>query len=362
LAAQLAGGRRGAAALGGAALLVLFFLDALSRVNDRVGLWSRLSPFRLRDATTSLAPGGAFDVGATVALFVLAGALAALSAVAFAWRDLGASLLRQSRRDRPPVLTPSPNPLLRMPVLSSLYEQRLGLLAWTLGTVALAAFTVSLATATTDLLRGNAAFQGYFRAAHTGDPTLVVLGLFWFGVAAFLVVVYAIVQVGRWAADDGEGRLELTIAQPVPRWRVVVERALTLTAAVLLIAAAGSLAVAAVAPGQGIHVDGGRLLLATVLLAPLALSVGALGAAVTARLPRLAVPFLSAVALVSYLVQQLGPLFEWPEWALDLSLFQLYGTPLINGVFVTGLYAMVGIVVAGFGVALAAMRYRDVGA
>jgi hypothetical protein len=46
---------------------------------------------------------------------------------------------------------------------------------------------------------------------------------------------------------------------------------------------------------------------------------------------------------------------------LDLSLFHLYGTPLTTGVYWTGLWVMVAIVVVGFGGAAAAMRVREVG-
>jgi ABC-2 type transport system permease protein len=361
VAAQLVASRRGASALGGVILLALFFLDSFSRLNSQVGSWALVSPFHLRNQTTALAPGGSFDLAGTFVLFAMAVLLAAVSALAFERRDLGASVLGWRQADREAVLTPSANPLLRVPVLSALYEQRLGLLAWLLVAVALAGLLASLAASAGDLMRGTPAFQAYFRFAHTTDPTLLTLGVFWFGVAGFLFAAYTITQVGRWASDDGEGRLEMTIAQPVPRWRVVLERGLTLGVAVSLLAGFSSAAIALVAPGQGIHLDAGRLLLATVLLVPLALTFGALGAAVIARLPRLALPALAAVAVVGFFIEELAPLFKWPDWALNLSLFQLYGTPLTSGLFRNGLFAMLAIVVIGFGVALVGMRYREVG-
>lgn len=252
--------------------------------------WSWLSPFALYDWTTVVAPGGRFDVPATAALFVAAAVIAAFSAAGFRLRDVGAPLLGRRRARRRSVRMPSANPLLRVPVLSALWEQRLGLLAWLLGSAVLAAFLLSIARSTNEMLRSTPSFQGYFRAGGTDDPALLLVSLFWFGLAAFMMAVYATTQAGRWAADDAEGRLEMTIAQPVPRWRVVAERGLTLTAASALIAAAGTLVVAGLAPSQGIHLRADRLLLATAVLVPLALSFGALGAAIIARLPRLALP------------------------------------------------------------------------
>jgi putative exporter of polyketide antibiotics len=153
----------------------------------------------------------------------------------------------------------------------------------------------------------------------------------------------------------------MTIAQPVPRWRVVLERCLTLAAGSAAMAVAGSLTVAAAAPGQSIHLDGGRMVLATALLVLIGLVFGGVGALVIAGLPRAAVPLLAVVALGGYLMLNLGPLFQWPEWVLDLSVFRLYGTPLTSGVYWTGLWAMVGVTVIGFGTALTAMRFREVG-
>src|SRR5262249_30542551 len=144
---------------------------------------------------------------------------------------------------------------------------------------------------------------------------------FYFGLAGLIIAAYAITQIARWASDDAGGRLEMEIAQPLPRWRVVVQRCVTLAVAGALLAAAGSLAVAAGAPGQGIHLDGGRMVIATALLVPLGLTFGALGALVISRLPRLAVPALAVVAVVGYYIPGLAPLFKWPDWAQDLSLF-----------------------------------------
>jgi len=341
-------------------LLALFFLDSLSRVNSSLEGWSRISPFHLYNRTTAVAPGGLFDLPATVALFAAAVIMTVLSAYAFAVRDIGASLLPRRHMSAAAVRTPSSNPLLRLPVFSGLYEQRWVLLSWAIGTMLLAAFILSLARSTADLLRSNETFRGYLQAGFGTDPGLVLLALFWFGFAAFILAAYAISHVARWAADDAEGRLEMTIAQPVSRTRVVLERGVTLAAASSVIAALGSLVVAVGAPSQGMHPDSGRVLLATALLVPLALAFGGLGAAIIARWPRLAVPLLSLVAVAGYLIQQVGPLFRWPSWALDLSVFTLYGTPLTTGVFWTGLWAMVAVVVVGFGIGLGAMRYRDV--
>lgn len=294
-------------------------------------------------------------------MFAIAAALAVLSALAFRCRDVGAPLLPVRLRRAGPSRVRAGSLLLGFPVLGQLYEQRAMLLVWGAGTVLLAAFFLSLARAAADIVRFVPSFRAYFRGTETSDPAVLLLGLFWFGFAGFLVAAYAITQVARWAAEDGNGRLEMTLAQPVARWRVVAERGLALTAATALLAGVGSIVVAAGAPGQAIALDAGRLLLATGLLVPLALTFGALGAAAIARLPRLAVGVLAVVATFSFVISQFGPLLGWPEWALDLSVFHLYGTPLSAGLYATGLVVMLAVLAAGFATGVVVMRFRDVG-
>ena len=47
------------------------------------------------------------------------------------------------------------------------------------------------------------------------------------------------------------------------------------------------------------------------------------------------------------------------HWLLNLSVFQLYGTPLLSGIYWTGLWAMVAVVVVGFGAATLLMERRE---
>jgi putative exporter of polyketide antibiotics len=118
----------------------------------------------------------------------------------------------------------------------------------------------------------------------------------------------------------------------------------------------------ALAPAEGIPLDVGRLLSATALLIPFGLTFAAVGALLAGWRPRAAVVVLSTVTAISYFVFELGPLFKWPAWADNLSVFQLYGTPLITPVFVGGLIAMLAIVVVGFGSAGVVLARRDVAA
>jgi putative exporter of polyketide antibiotics len=142
-----------------------------------------LSPFHLYDRTTILAPGGVFDAGATIVLVGLGIVLGGLAALAFARRDLREPVLRVGHARARVVRRPLANPLLRVPALASIYEQRVSLLSWTLGVAGLALLVMSSARSSADLLTGNPTFRPYLQRSGVADPYVWLVGMFWFGVA-----------------------------------------------------------------------------------------------------------------------------------------------------------------------------------
>jgi putative exporter of polyketide antibiotics len=72
------------------------------------------------------------------------------------------------------------------------------------------------------------------------------------------------------------------------------------------------------------------------------------------------VVILGALAVVGYFAQQLGPLFQWPDWVKNISLYALYGMPMSKDEW-SGIATLLVIGTAGTAVALVAMRRRDVG-
>ncbi len=361
LVAQLVAPVRSATAVAGVILLALNLVNGLGRAGGQLASYRGISPFHYVDRTTALAPGGTFDAAATAGLGVTAVLLGILAVLAFGARDLGAPLFRRAQPSRPPVLVPDPNPLLRVPVLASIYEQRIGILAWAAGLLILGAFMASLVKSVVKAMRDAGGFGNYLAEIERhANINQAFIGAFIFPVLQLLLAVYAVTMVARWAADDAEGRLEMILSAPVPRLRVVIERSGALLLCMVLLIAAGVLGTMLVASAQGLGLGAAALVGAGALL-PFGLSFGALGAAIIGRFPRLAVPLLTAIAAASYFLQQIPPLFRWPDWVANLSVFALYGDPLDNGVLWDGLYALVAIIVAGFGVGILALQRRDIG-
>jgi ABC-2 type transport system permease protein len=361
LVSQIASDFRAAAATGSALLVLMFLLDSIGRSSVHRAPFTDISVFSLFNQSNAVAPGGAFDLAATILLFGIGAVAIMVASVAFVRRDIGTGLIRPRRRRAHEIHEVSPNPLLRIPIVRGLWIRRFGSLTWTAGMAVIAAAVVLLVNITATFFASTPTLSPYLRGL-PGNVHTVLLALIWLSFAQALVAVFAITAVSRWSADDSSGVLEMQLAEPLPRWSVLAERAAELTLTVSLMSFGAMAVILALAPAQGISVDVGRLLSATALLVPFALTFAAIGALLSGWRPRVAVVALSTIAVISYLVFELGPLFKWPAWADNLSVFQLYGTPLITPVFMGGLIAMLAIVVVGFGSAGVALARRDIAA
>ncbi len=359
--AQLVVTRRAAASIGTIVVVVLYVLNSASRSGVAIGWLSNLSPFALFDRSKPLLPqGGGVDVGATVALYVAALALIVASVAAFGRRDVGGALVRFGRERTRPAWRPSPDPLLRMPVLGMVDQQRWWLIGWTIALALLGYFLTSLGRAIVDGMMAIPSLRVYFERLGINAYSDFI-GVLWFGTFLFIISGLAIAQVNGWASDDGEGRLEAMLAAGASRSRVVVERIAALLVIAGVVAAVSSAIVFYGARALDIIVPGDRMVAATIDILPVVFAFGGLGAALVGWRPRVAVVLLGAVAVVSYFVQQFYAIFQWPDWVGHLSIYQLYGMPLSRDDW-GGIVTLVAIGLAGTLVALAAMRRRDVGA
>ena len=361
LAAQFVATRRGAITLGGAVLLILYLVNVVDRNGAEVAAIRSLSPFWLYDQNHPLTAGGVLDLSSTLGLFAAAAAITVLAVVAFVRRDLGAPLVRRTPRDARPTVRPAGNPLLRVPVLAILDQQRVSLVAWTAVVAALGLFFLSFTRTLVDAMLATPSFRVYMERAGIATYTAFI-GLSWFSALVLLVSLYAIVQANGWAADDQEGRLEIFAAQPISRARIVVERLAALLIGAAVIVAASSLALLIGAASADISLEAGRVVVGTALTLLVAFAFGGLGAAGVGWRPRLTLGILAAVAIVGYFVQELAPLFQWPEWLANLSVYALYGNPVMTSIDWAREATLLAIGAAASFAALIAMQRRDIGA
>ena len=357
---QLPAERQTATALGVGALVVLVVINGFADTVDSASWIGIVSPVHWMERTTSAAPGGTFDLGGTLGLAVAAVALVGAAVPLFKRRDIGSGLFAGARRSALPVRSASRNFMLRMPFSEGLWEQRVGLTVWVVSTQVLGSLMLSVTKSVADALFADPKLAALLLSARPGDVYASLLGLLWFGIALLLLAGYAVVQVSRWSTQDQEGRVELLLSAPISRMRIVVERALEFAVASALIVAGGYIGLVAKAPSSGLNLDPGHLLTASALLWPFALAFGGLGVAVASRWPRIAVPFLSTFAAVEYFLGDLAPLFKFPDWVANLSVFHLYGNPVVGGFSWTPALSMTLVFLVGFAAALVLVRQRDV--
>ena len=361
LIAQLTAARLAPAAAG-IVLLALFLTNSLSRTFPWLSTARWVSPFRYYELSQPLAPGGPFDARATLVLVAVALVSGIAAAGAFASRDVGSPLFKQQARSTTPDHGSSGAPWWRLPVVRGLYEHRLGLATWTVGTTALAVVFVLITKSTVEPLLAVPQLGRFLTSLLHGAIVSSFLGVFWFSTAELLLAAFAIAQVARWSADDSEGRLELVLAAPISRAGVVLERAAVLTVGAVLIAAVTAVAVGYTAQAQAIDLDRARLVQASLLLVPFTLVFAGAGSLLAAWIPRAAVGLLGGIAFATYLDTEVASLFRWPDWVQDLSPFKLFGDPMTNGVDAKSLALMLLIAIVGFGSSILAIQRRDVGA
>jgi ABC-2 type transport system permease protein len=361
LVAQLAA-QRAATAAASMLLLALFLMNSLSRTFSGLVPWRWLSPFHYSELSQPLPVGGTFDVTATIALLAIAFGAGLAAALAFAFRDLGSPLVRIVPRLRAAGYEASESPLWRIPVVRGLYERRAGLALWAAGLAALGVLFVVLTKSVVAPLLSIPQIAIYLRVLVHGGIYASFLGYIWFGAAQLLFAAFAITQVARWCAEDTDGRLELILSNPESRWAVVIERAAVFGLGATFVAAVSATAVGFAARNQAIDVDPARLAAASLELVPLAMVFGAAGSLLAAWKPRAALGLIGGLTFASYLLTELGPFFKWPTWALDVSAFTLFGSPLAAGIDGTGLTIMVAAVIIGFAASMLVLQRRDVGA
>jgi len=180
-----------------------------------------------------------------------------------------------------------------------------------------------------------------------------------------IVVLFATFTGARAIAGDEEaGMLDILLASPMSRTRVVLERTGALVAAVAWLGLIVWVAVSAAAAFSDMGLGLDRIAAAAVGLALLGIIFGmvtlATGALTGSR--PLALGVTAAAALGSFLVNNLAPQVESLEQAQKLSPFYYYlgGDPLRSGFDLPKLGVLVLIVVALVALAIWGLGRRDV--
>lgn len=258
----------------------------------------------------------------------------------------------------------------------TLFDQRRALLAWTVSLVLLVGMYVAIwpsirnQPAMTDFLdsmpaafRSMLAMSGADMSTPVGYVKIEMLSL----MAPLLVILYG-VTTGSAAVAGEEDRhtLDLLLANPVSRGRLVLEKLVAMYAGIILLAGVTAAALLIEGPLAEMSLPIGPVIAAMVHLALLAMVFGTLAVAVGSATGNLtaarAVP--AVVAVIAYIVNGLGPQVSWLEPFQKFSPFYQYAghDPLINGLSVPAVLVAIGTVAVLAALGVAGFRRRDVSA
>ena len=187
--------------------------------------------------------------------------------------------------------------------------------------------------------------------------------------ANFLPLILLFVTIGHGAAtlagEEGRGRLDLVLALPLERRRIVLEKATAMTLVATVVAVTTFVASLV---GRAFDVDVDVLFLATTTLGVLmmALTFGffalALGGGTGER--GHAIGIASTVAAASYLLSSLAPLVDWlkPWRALSLFYWSVGNGQLVEGLGWDGFFVLLATTVVSLLGAVMAFDRHDVSA
>lgn len=139
-----------------------------------------------------------------------------------------------------------------------------------------------------------------------------------------LVVTVAIIGgTGALAGEESAGTIDLVLAQPIPRWRLVVEKALGVGVAIAAISLVSIPGFIAMLPFFDTDIDVARLTLATAGMVPLGLLFLGLSLWASAALPTrsAAVVAVVGVLVAAYIVHTFGAVVPWLDTPRKLQPF-----------------------------------------
>jgi ABC-2 type transport system permease protein len=330
--------RRAAALTAGGAVVAMHIWDNLTAITPAIRDARPLSPFYLYSASAPLSEGRV-NVAAIAGMGLLAAGVVILACWLVDRRDLrGVVKLpwqKSGERVDPTAITAGyfrPELGLRSPFFRGLVDSRTSIAAWGMGLALLSALFAAVTPGIREVWAQRASSSGLSQLIGTDKITdNAVVSFAVFGFLQLLVSIFALTLAAAWASEEMDGRLELEVACPVPRAAIFLQRfGASISAAVVVIGLAGAgLMVAAVT--AGVDLNWTDAVVALVLLLPLSAVVIAFGYFVSSTYPRLVVGAGATILLISYFIEILVPLFGWPNELQYLSVFHLYGRPLLDG-------------------------------
>ena len=333
-----------AAGATGALYAIFFVLDGTGRAYPSLAWVQRLSPNYYYGLSKPLIASYGTNFGAMALLLVLGLLLLTGSAVIFLKRDMGAVQTLPFRRiHRNSAIFPDAqiaraahNPWLRSIVARTLRAGGPGLGWWMLGVFLYAAYGAGIVKSSErqlrDAIAGSPAFTQLFGA------NLLATDYGFVSLAVFLIVsiaamLFALIRANDWPANQDNGRLDIILSTPQPRWRVALQWYATALVGFILLALANALGIMVGAAATDLTLNVGRVLAASLaLVPPMALIAGAVYALGARLRSAVDLEIVGGYLGIAFFMDLLRSALKLPHWTQQLSIFTAYGTPITDGV------------------------------
>lgn len=183
-------------------------------------------------------------------------------------------------------------------------------------------------------------------------------------VAPLLVMAYTVIAGGgATAGEEDKGTLDLLLANPIPRWRVLVEKSLAFLVGTAAIGLGMWLGLAVGAVGAGVEVNLSLVGQAIISALLLGLAFGSFAMAIGALTGQrwLAAGLALAASVAAFFLNGLGSLVDWLDPWRPVSPFYHYiaADPLVHGLDPGSALVLVAGTLAWFAVAAVAFERRD---
>lgn len=348
VAAQLTTSARTTAGLAAAVMGGWFVLRIVGSVVESARWVSWLTPWGWVEQARAF---GANRVWVGALGVLLAAALVGMAVVLQARRDLGAGLIPDRRG------AASAPAWMSGPLTLAARLARGTVVAWTLGVLVMGAVGGSLVgsvaemfddPALADLVRRMGGGSDLLTDAYAGMYLRII------GIAAAAVGVALTLRL---RSEEEDGRVELLVAAPVSRWRVVAAHAVVGLVGGVIVLLAGSLAFGATAAGSG-GPGMAPVLRLGLLQTPAVVVMVGVAVLLVGLVPRWSVGLTWSVLAYGALSGELGSLLRLPNAALQLSPW--HHLPVLSGSVPRGVWVLVVLGVALGVVGLMGYRRRDI--
>lgn len=261
-------------------------------------------------------------------------------------------------------------PLIRV----SLATQRRALIGWGIGLAAVALTyaavypSIQQSAVALDKYLQNLpeAFRSIIGADYTSPAGYLRAELFAL-LGPVLLLVYGIGAGGKAIAGEEEARsLDLLLTTPIPRGRVVVNKAITLALTLVALSVLLFVVVIALGPPFGLHVAIAHVaaMCAMFFLLGLAFTWFALAVGCATGRRAWASAVAGGVAVVTYVLNAIAPTVSGLSWAQSLSPFRWYlePDPLVTGIHLQNVLVLAAIAAVCLVAGVWTFRRRDLAA